>query len=56
MNSKERVYKNKVDINDVFLGFLFLTTTSFFVSSYINAQMSDKSIYNSSQHLVELKH
>jgi hypothetical protein len=53
MNSKERAIKNSLNFNDIIIGFLFLATGSLFLSNYINAQMSDKSIYNSSQHLAQ---
>ena len=55
MNSKANE-KSKLDLHDVFIGFLFLTTASFFVSSFINAQMSDKSIFNSSPQHLEQQH
>lgn len=51
MKSSSDRKESNVNLNDIFIGFLFLTTASFFVSSFINAKMSDKSIYNSSQHL-----
>jgi len=53
MNSKERTIKNSLNFNDVMIGFLFLATGSLFLNNYINAQMSDKSIYNPSRHLAQ---